>query len=471
MFRLLNISTLGQAETNNDAIFLQDAWTVLPNLTLNIGVRAEHERIPNYGNVGPAYGIEFDYDQKIAPRLGFAWDPFDNAQWKVYGSYGTYYDVMKYELPRGSFGGDKWVDYWFSFDTPNPGLNDVATCRTGANTNEVVPVCGAGTFLGAFDQRHNAADPDDSTVDPDLKPMEMWEAQLGADRQLATNMRVGARYIHKELVRAIEDVGVIVPGGQVYYIANPGFGVSTTISELPFPKAKREYDALELTFERRLTNRWGLNASYTYSRLWGNYTGLASADEQNGFGSANATRLAPNVSRAFDVVQGAYNADGDVVYGKLPTDRPHQLKAQFVYQFPWRMTAAVNQIVMSGTPVTEYGILTGHNFFMPEGYGNLGRTPTLSQTDLAINQELSFGRQSFTFSLNILNLLDQDTVTHYYTIRNIDELDVSAEQLIAGINYSQLISALGEDGLDPAYRQADVFQAGRSVRLGVRFNF
>jgi len=471
-FRLLNISTFGQAETNNDALFLQDAWTVRPNLTLNLGVRAEHERIPNYGNVGPEFGIEFDYDQKIAPRLGFAWDPFNNAQWKVYGSYGTYYDVMKYELPRGSFGGDKWVDFWFAFDTPNHTLNDVATCRTGANTNAVVPVCPAGTFLGAFDQRHNAADPDDPTVDPDLEPMEMLEYQLGGDRQLGTNMRLGARYVHKELVRAIEDVGVIVPGGQVYYIANPGYGVTTEISALPFPKAKREYDALELTFERRLTRNWGINASYTYSKLWGNYTGLASADEQNGFGSANATRLAPNVSRAFDVVQSSYNAEGNTVYGNLPTDRPHQFKAQFIYQFPWQMTAAVNQQVMSGTPVTEYGILTGHNFFSPYGYGNLGRTPTVSQTDLALNQDVTFGGRTVTFMVNVLNLFDQDTVTHYYTIRNIEELAVSDEELLQGINYEQMIAAIGaDDGLDPAFRMPDVFQAGRQVRLGVRFSF
>jgi outer membrane receptor protein involved in Fe transport len=469
-FRLLNISTLGQAETNNDAVFIQDAWNVRPNLTLNLGVRAEHERIPNYGNVGPEFGIEFDYDQKIAPRLGFAWDPFNNAQYKIYGSYGTYYDVMKYELPRGSFGGDKWVDFWFTFDKPDWTLNDVATCRTATNVNTVRPVCPAGTFIGAFDQRHNAADPSDPTVDPDLKPMEMREFQLGADRALGTTMRLGARYVHKELVRAIEDVGVIVPGGQVYYIANPGYGVSTTVSELPFPKAKREYDALELTFERRLSRSWGLNANYTYSRLWGNYTGLASADEQNGFGSANAVRLSPNVSRAFDVVEGSYNAAGDVVYGNLPTDRPHQFKAQLSYEFPWHMSAAVNQQLLSGTPVTEYALLEG-GFFTPYGYGNLGDTPWISQTDLAINQEVTFGRQSVTFVLNVLNLFDQDTVTHYYTVRNSEPLGVDAQQLINGINYEQLIGALTPDELDSAYRKPDVFQAGRSVRLGVRLNF
>ena len=38
-FRLLNISTLGVASTTNDAIFLQDSWTVASNVTLTIGGR------------------------------------------------------------------------------------------------------------------------------------------------------------------------------------------------------------------------------------------------------------------------------------------------------------------------------------------------------------------------------------------------------------------------------------------------
>lgn len=467
-FRLLRIATFGEAETNNDAIFLQDAWTVLPNVTLNIGVRAENERIPNFGAVGPKTAIEFDYNDKIAPRLGFAWDLFNDAQWKVYGSYGVYYDVMKYELPRGSFGGDKWVDFFFTFDNPDYTLNDAATCRTGKNTLNDNPVCPAGSLIEKIDRRHNSADPEDSTIDPALKPMELWEAQLGADHELAANMKVGARYVHKELVRAIEDVGVLVPGvGEVYYIANPGYGLTTSIAARPFPKAQREYDAIELTFERRMTNNWALNASYTYSRLWGNYTGLASADEQNSLGGG--ARLSPNVSRSFDVIHQSYDKNLKFHEGRLPTDRPHQFKAQLTYQFPWQLTAGVYQYIGSGTPVTEFALVPIHNFFMPNGRGNLGRTPTLTQTDLALTKNFFFGNNSLQLSVNVLNLWDEDAAIKYWTIRNREDLPLSEDEFFAGgWDYEEEVSKV--EG-DPAYLQPDAFQSGREVRLGLKYTF
>ena len=41
---------------------------------------------------------------------------------KLYGSYGRYYDWTKYELARGSFGGDIWCIYYRAIDDPNDPL-------------------------------------------------------------------------------------------------------------------------------------------------------------------------------------------------------------------------------------------------------------------------------------------------------------------------------------------------------------
>src|SRR5690606_13649836 len=113
--------TQGGADSENLGLYIQDSWQVLPNLTLNLGVRTEEEKVPNYGAAVdptlPEYAIEFDFDDKLAPRLGFAWDVFSDQKLKVYGSWGNYFDITKLEMPRGSFGGDKWIEYLFPVNT------------------------------------------------------------------------------------------------------------------------------------------------------------------------------------------------------------------------------------------------------------------------------------------------------------------------------------------------------------------
>jgi outer membrane receptor protein involved in Fe transport len=477
-FRLLNISTIGDVRTRNTALFIQDSWAVTSRLTLNLGLRTEHEKIPNYGTVGGTSPIDFGFGDKLAPRLGFAYDVLGDGKWKAYGSFGKYFDVMKYELPRGSFGGDKWVDYFYTWDNPNWQLNG-GGCATGSNTVGERPTCGAGALIEAVDRRHNAADPDDSTVDPNLKPMEENEFQFGLTRELSPRFVVGARYVFKDLVRTIEDVGILVPGiGEVYYIANPGEGITLELADpgVPnFPKAERQYQGLELTAEKRFSNNWSLFGSYTLSRLHGNYSGLASSSEHNTVGGGG--RLSPNVARYFDHIEQTFDRNGQLVYGRLGTDRPHQFKGQGTYRFNTNTLLGVNQYVASGVPVSEEGRVPIGVPFYPYGRGNLGRTPVLSQTDLLVSQDFRFGgRYGFQVQATILNLFDQDTVTRRWPVRMVSDLPVpgtgnTAQRFFAGgWDYESILA--GQPNLqDVRYNQADVFQAPREIRLTVKFSF
>jgi hypothetical protein len=54
---------------------------------------------------------------KLAPRLGAAYDIFGDGRMKVFGSWGLYYDWTKYELPRGSFGAETWCINYHGLDT------------------------------------------------------------------------------------------------------------------------------------------------------------------------------------------------------------------------------------------------------------------------------------------------------------------------------------------------------------------
>ena len=57
-----------------------------------------------------------------------------------------FYDIFKLELPRGSFGGDKWLEYYYTLDTFNwPTLVDGTNCP---------PACNGTLIRGPIDFRH-----------------------------------------------------------------------------------------------------------------------------------------------------------------------------------------------------------------------------------------------------------------------------------------------------------------------------
>ena len=109
------------------------------------------------------------------------------------------------------------------------------------------------------------------------------------------------RYARKRFDRTIEDTGVLVPGiGEVYRITNPGEGIGENVlrdfagcTTCPNqPKPTRNYDGVEFRLRKRLSDSWSVTTTYLYSRLFGNYSGLTSSDENN--------RNSPSVNRFFD---------------------------------------------------------------------------------------------------------------------------------------------------------------------------
>jgi hypothetical protein len=78
---------------------------------------------------------------------------------------------------------------------------------------------------------------------------------------------VGLNYTYRNLVRTVEDMSN--DEANTYFIGNPGEGIADT-----FPKAKRTYHAVTLSFTKTFSDLWQAQASYTWSRLTGNYDGL-----------------------------------------------------------------------------------------------------------------------------------------------------------------------------------------------------
>ncbi len=79
------------------------------------------------------------------------------------------------------------------------------------------------------------------------------------------------------------------------------------------PTPKRQYDALELTLNRRFSNNYFWSASYVYSRLYGNYSGLAASEEistpTTGVTSATAQQQAGSIARPGGNANRAWDID------------------------------------------------------------------------------------------------------------------------------------------------------------------
>ena len=420
--------TTGNVKDEINGLFLQDVWTTMNDrLTINAGVRTESESVPSYQTKGTtgSKAISFGYGDKVAPRLGFSYDLFGNGRSKAYGSYGTFYDIMKMELPRGSFGGDKWI-YW-GFDIDQFDWTKWTGCQNVTNDTSVKPTCPGMTLRSSVDLRHPANSADLPLVDPNLKPMESKEMSLGFQQDLGQSSAVGFRWVNKKLVRAIEDVGVhnVHADGsesEDFFIANPGFGVAQKIlgafgcASCPaMPKAVRDYNGFEFEYSKRYSSNWLLHASYLYSKLKGNYSGLANSDEVTA--TPGFARTSPNVSRIFDSLYMLFDQKGGEVSGPLGGDRPHQLKAQVAYAFPFGTTVGANEYYYSGTPTTTEMRFQGAPIF-PFGRNDMGRTPALTQTDLNVSHELRFGRYGVTLGAIVLNLFDEKKVTNVYPIKS-----------------------------------------------------
>ena len=190
--------------------------------------------------------------------------------------------------------------------------------------------------------------------------------------QLKQNMTLTVNYTHNSLRRTIEDMGVLVNGSEEYKYVNPGEGIAETMNPsgltpvFDTPKPKRTYDALEVSLEKRFSNNWFASASYVYSRLYGNYAGLANSDEistrrrrtarRRRRSSRRAPSRAPAAARnrAWDLDELVWDSHGNLdVLGRLATDRPHVVKLYGSYMMPFGTQVGAFFYVGSGTPVSR----------------------------------------------------------------------------------------------------------------------
>ncbi|MCC6130991.1 MAG: TonB-dependent receptor [Acidobacteria bacterium] len=427
--------------------FIQDTWRPVSNLTVNAGLRYEEQRLTQYDG-----SVALTLKDQWSPRVSVSWSPGSSGRSKVFGSYGRYYQALP-----------EWVQ-----------TNFLAGEILAVVVNESLGVDPIGTWgAGLYEP---------SYVPEQLDGMYQDEFTLGIEIQPRGGWVVGLRGVYRGLGRAIDDrcdgrdsgqgiAGYFPENGTAdCTLMNPGYGDMGQLRDPENPncfedfpantkpapcesvRASRIYRGLELTVRHQPTKDFYLLASYVYSRLSGNYDGLVFhryvGDQQTD----------PGTSQAFD-----YGLMLPRNYGRLPSDRTHQVKMSGYYTFPFGLTAGAVGQFWSGQPLSTYGFAKvphqpwyGWAFLEPRGSSS--EMPSTYNIDLHLHYDWRIGNVTVTPALDVFNLTNVQRALDRYQTYNTPATNSNKEPPFTNPTNARF----GKD---------TTWQTPRLIRLGLKVAF
>ena len=325
--------------------YFMDDFRVSTKLTLNLGLRydvftpmvEDHNRIANFDfatgtfiapgmpGVSDTGNVQTNY-KNFAPRIGFAYTPFDDSRTVLRGGYGIFYslqaDQNDAELaynPTGLFG-NQIIQY---------NANSIPTLQL--STGFATPSDPSGNLPPS-----SLSDPSGrASAIPFHNPTpSIQEWNLNVERQLAKDMilqvsYVGVHGVHLTYLRNLNQAlqpldsnfqvcptptdpycadGLPSNFGRPYYNTVPQIGAIRTSNN----DASMSSNALQVRFEKRFSAGWNILAAYTYQHS----IGLTDEDEAVG-----------------PEPQNTYNLRAE--RGSISPDFRHQFTAAGSYELPF----------------------------------------------------------------------------------------------------------------------------------------
>jgi len=329
------------ARQKDPQVFAQDDFKVLPNLTVNLGLRFEREagwhevanrlggfdptlQNPLSGNLGAMWFASANGRQNEMegvnvwlPRVGFAWSPA--AKWSVRGGFGIY------SLP-------------WSIDTYSGGEMGFGTLSSGSisNTDQMTPlfyaqsnappifvqngcVPGTGCYVLASHDPSGYNGQGVNFVPRHIPVGKNYEWSFSAQREFGSGMVVELAYVGNH------GSGLPYPVN-INQIPQASLGLLPVQNYRPYPQysaingnyfdAYSNYDSMQLSFQKRFAHGFSLNTNYVWSKMLSNY-------DSSGWGSRNGT----------NTIQNSYARN--TTYSLSNFDVPQNWKGSVVYALPF----------------------------------------------------------------------------------------------------------------------------------------
>ena len=426
------------------AAFAQDTFQVTDRLTIRPGVRWEEQQMVGVGS-------GYTFTGAWSPRIGVTYDPTGQGRAKVYFNYGRFYTQYPNDLATRGFSALSATNSADYFD---------------ANLTQPIP---EGVLAGNTLHHLVLSGTDPAQALPGTKNTYNNEYLAGGEWEWRPGLNLSVRYTHRDLQNILED---LAPAAKVLYdlgiaqdivftIGNPSDGYPSTA---PYnvgahEKFIRKFDSVEFSADKRLSNNWSLQASYRWSRLWGDYEGFYRND--NNQSDPGLTSLADqpiNDPSYTEIGTPEFGYRGDIRYlgrlgaGPLPNDRPHQVKTFASYGPFHHLNLGGGMIIGSGLPLTTFALSTipmgPRGSGVTTADGQKERTPVQVDLDFHADYSFSFGTQKLILLADIFNLANLQRVTAYN-----QSFELSGHRL------------------NPDYGAVTLVQDPRQVRLGIRYEF
>jgi hypothetical protein len=372
-------------------------------LTLNLGVRFDHTGgdVPEIDQLDThneeKTGLTFDgvpdliTFNNVAPRVGFTVKLDNVGKTVAKASYGRYTGVLRTGM----------------FDSISRGNTTSAAFSYNRAT-------------GRYDIPYYTVNPNSNyAIDPDLTNQYTDQFFVGIERELLPDLGLDLSYVRKEednFIRLADLGGVYAPrpfvdtfGGvtqtlTVYNRTSPSAQSRFTVTNRD--DFRQSYDAIIVQANKRYSNRWTAQSSYTWQRSFGYTRG------GHGAGAQGFSNLGPN---------GFGRDPNDVInaYGRLPSDAVHAIKISGAYLAPRGITLGVRYGFNTGRPysrqISVRGLSQGVRTVMAEPSGSY-RLPTVNDLQVRLEKDFSFATSHrVRLSLDILNILN---TTQVVSLRN-----------------------------------------------------